>query len=275
MSKILYVSDLDGTLLRNDQTLSNFTLTTINSLTSQGMLFSYATARSYATASIVTKGLRENIPVIVYNGTFILENGTKKQLLSNAFAKTDAVRILYELSEGGIFPIVYAFIDGEEKFSYIKHSTTDGFINTRHGDGRDRTVNTVSELEVGDIFHFTCIDSPQKLLPLYEKLKDEFPCVYYREMYSGEWWLEIQPKAATKASAVLELKKLLGCDKIICFGDGKNDLSMFEVADECYAVENADEKLKNAATAVIGKNENDGVAKWLLKNAFPLLTRQS
>lgn len=275
MSKILYVSDLDGTLLKGDGTLSDFTLNTINSLVSQGLLFSYATARSYATSSIVTKGLRENIPVIVYNGTFILENGTKKLLLSNAFEKSDALRILHELLDGGIFPIVYAFIDGEEKFSYIPHSTTEGFLNMRRGDGRDRPVNAVRELQVGKIFHFTCIDSPEKLLPLYEKFKDEFPCVYYREAYSGEWWLEIQPKAATKANAVLELKKLLGCDKTICFGDGKNDMSMFEIADECYAVENADAELKNAATAVIDKNENDGVAKWLLKNASPLLTRQS
>lgn len=267
MAKILYVSDLDGTLLRSDQTVSEFTLNTINSLVSQGMLFSYATARSYATSSIVTKGLCEKLPVIVYNGTFILENGTKRQLLSNAFEKSDALRILHTLTDGGIFPIVYAFIGGEEKFSYIPHESTKGFLDTRRGDGRDRPVHSANELETGEIFHFSCIDAPEKLLPLYEKFKDEFTCVYYREEYGGEQWLEIQPKAATKANAVLKLKKLLGCDKVVCFGDGKNDLSMFEVADECYAVANANEALKAAATAVIDTNNADGVAKWLVTNA--------
>ena len=43
--KTLYVSDLDGTLLRRDQTVSPFTAETINTLTARGMLFSYATAR--------------------------------------------------------------------------------------------------------------------------------------------------------------------------------------------------------------------------------------
>ena len=43
----LYVSDLDGTLLNSNQTLSPFTIQTINQLVSDGMLFSYATARSY------------------------------------------------------------------------------------------------------------------------------------------------------------------------------------------------------------------------------------
>jgi hydroxymethylpyrimidine pyrophosphatase-like HAD family hydrolase len=79
--KTLYVSDLDGTLLRRDKTVSAFTVNTINELTAQGMLFSYATARSYVTASRLTAGITANIPVIIYNGAFILENGTKKQLL--------------------------------------------------------------------------------------------------------------------------------------------------------------------------------------------------
>ena len=48
--KTLYVSDLDGTLLRSDETLSTYTCDVINELVEKGMLFSYATARSYHTA---------------------------------------------------------------------------------------------------------------------------------------------------------------------------------------------------------------------------------
>ena len=54
---------------------------------------------------------------------------------------------------------------------------------------------------------------------------------------------------------------------MVVFGDGKNDMDMFEMADECYAVENAAEELKAIATGVIGKNDEDAVARWLLKNA--------
>jgi hydroxymethylpyrimidine pyrophosphatase-like HAD family hydrolase len=42
---------------------------------------------------------------------------------------------------------------------------------------------------------------------------------------------------------------------------------MFEIADECYAVENADPRLKSIATAIIEGNNDDGVAKWLSKFA--------
>ena len=79
--------------------------------------------------------------------------------------------------------------------------------------------------------------------------------------------MELHPEGATKADAIVTLKNMLHCDKLVCFGDGKNDVSMFEIADECYAVSNAESELKEIATAVIGSNENDGVAKWLAANA--------
>lgn len=53
--KTLYVSDLDGTLLRSDAKTSAYTNQVIHQLTSDGILFSYATARSYLTATKATK----------------------------------------------------------------------------------------------------------------------------------------------------------------------------------------------------------------------------
>lgn len=267
MPKTLYVSDLDGTLLQNDQTLSAFTGQTLNRLIERGMLFSYATARSYYSSSKVTAGLNAHIPVIVYNGTFILENQTQKPLLSNSFSKEEGSWILSTLLQCGVYPIVYSFLGGRETFSYRANRQSRGtklFLDQHRGDERERIVFDDASLFAGELFHFSCIDEPEKLFPLYEQFKEAFSCVYYREAYTNEQWLEIHPGAATKANAVLELKKLLHCDRVVCFGDGKNDLSMFALADECYAVENAAEELKAIATGIIDSNEQDGVAKWLL-----------
>ena len=110
------------------------------------------------------------------------------------------------------------------------------------------------------------MDEEEKLRPLYEAFREEFPTVLYRDMYSAEMWLEIHPRGATKAEAMLVLKKMLGCDKVVCFGDGINDIPMFQAAEECYAVANAEEALKHIATDIIESNENDGVAKWFLSN---------
>lgn len=263
--KTLYVSDLDGTLLRSDETISAYTSEVINRLTSEGMIFSYATARSYITAKKVTKGLDAKIPLIVYNGAFVIDNVTEEILLSNYF--DDRVKEVFEaLFRCQIFPIVYSYREGAEKFSFIREKCTQGmidFLNSREGDIRSNPVLTTEDLIQGKCFYITCIDEPEKLVPFYEKYRDEFHCVYQKDIYTNAQWLEIMPKAASKANAIGQLKKLLMCDNVVAFGDGKNDMDMFEIADQGYAVENAVDELKAIATAVIGSNNQDGVARWM------------
>ena len=82
----------------------------------------------------------------------------------------------------------------------------------------------------------------------------------------NEYWLEIMPRKATKANAIVKLKEILGCDRVVSFGDAMNDLPMFCISEECYAMANAVEDLKAVATDVILSNNEDGVAKWLVEN---------
>ena len=74
------------------------------------------------------------------------------------------------------------------------------------------------------------------------------------------------PLDTSKARAIRQLQSLLNCEKLVVFGDGKNDMDMFELADESYAVQNAHEDLKRIATGIISSNDEDGVAKWLDEN---------
>jgi len=266
--KTLFVSDLDGTLLRSDETLSQFSIDTINKLTERGILFSFTTARSLVTAKKVTKGLNSHIPVIVYNGTFVMDYATEEILIANYFDEGIG-EVFYDLFRNGIYPIVYSYIDGVEKFSYIPEKCTEGmkfFLDTRKGDRRTNEVRTMDDLIAGKCFYITCIDEPEKLMPFSEKYRNRYHVVYSKDVYSDFQWLEIMPKTASKANAVLQLKDKLGCDRIVSFGDGANDINMFEISDEAYAVENAIDDLKTIATGVIGSNDDDGVAKWLIAN---------
>ena len=267
--RTLYVSDLDGTLLRSDEKTSDFTNRTINSLAQRGMLFSYATARSYVTAKKVTRGLDAHIPLIVYNGAFVIDQGTGEIMISNFFGE-DASALMADLIAHDVYPIVYAFVDGVERFSYIPERCSWGmkaFVDTRRGDRRENIVADAETLCRGDVFYLTCIDEEEKLLPLYEKYRDRYHAVYQKDIYSGAQWLEIMPLAASKSNAIRQLKALLGCDRLVVFGDGRNDIDMFELAQESYAVKNAVPELKEAATGVIASNDEDGVAHWLLEHA--------
>lgn len=268
MKKCLYVSDLDGTLLRSDETISYYTCDVINRLTESGILFSYATARSYVTAKKVTKGLDTKIPLIVYNGAFVIDNVSEEILISNFF-EDDIKEVLEELFANEIYPIVYSYIDKVEFFSFIPDKCSQGmrdFLNTRKGDRRFREAESREQLIQGNLFYITCIDSKEKLEPFFEKYKERYHVVFQQDIYTKEQWLEIMPKEASKANAILQLKKLLGCEKVISFGDAANDMDMFHISDEAYAVANAFDELKQGATGVIESNNNDGVAKWLIDN---------
>lgn len=265
MEKCLYVSDLDGTLLRSDETLSKYTCDVINRLTESGVWFSYATARSYVTAKKVTKGLDAKIPLIVYNGAFVIDNVSEKILISNYF-QDDIKEVLKELFSNEIYPIVYSYIDAVEYFSFIPDKCNKGmraFLDTRKGDRRWRVACNREQLIQGEMFYVTCIDSKEKLEPFFEKYKEKYHVVFQQDIYTKEQWLEIMPREASKANAILQLKKLLGCKKVISFGDAANDIDMFNISDEAYAVENASNELKQIATGVIKSNNDDGVAKWL------------
>ena len=229
------------------------------------MIFSYATARSLITAKKVAKGINARIPLIVYNGAFVIDNLTENILIANYF--DDSVHnLLDDLFANKVYPIVYAYIEGKEKFSFVPELCTAGmtkFIDSRKGDVRTNAVDTINKLKSGDIFYITCIDEPEKLKPMYEKYKDIFHCVYQKEIYTNEQWLEIMPLTASKSNAIKQLQSSLECEKLIVFGDGRNDIDMFLLADESYAVQNAHEDLKKYATAIISSNDDDGVAKWL------------
>lgn len=274
MPKTLYISDLDGTFLQTNERISEFCCKTINRLVQNGLLFSYATARSYHTARKCTAGLNAKIPLIVYNGALIVDNETGTILKENTFSESQAADILELLQECGVHPIVYSLIDGKEKFSYDQTSIPAAalkFLNQRRGDGRDHPLIGTEHLLDGKVYYFSCIDEAERLLKADQLIRTRFGdiCnqVCQKDIYSGDQWLEIMPAAASKAHAARQLKQLTGADKLITFGDGKNDLPLFEAADECYAVANAHPLLKSAATGIIGANTEDGVIRWMLEQS--------
>ena len=257
MNDTLYLSDLDGTLLRSDQTLSAYTCAVIDRLVSAGVHFSYATARSIETAEKVTRGIRVALPVIVQNGTFIVDSATKKPLWSAKFTPAEAERIFEAFLRRGLFPIIYAVIDGRNRFSYLRDRCTGPqweFLLTRIGgsDPRAREIFSEEDALDGDLHYFACIsDDEGALLSVKEALEGDFRCIFSRDIYTGAPWLEVMPESASKAAAARRLKEMLGCNKLVCFGDAVNDLPMFELADERYAVANAAPELKAIATDVI------------------------
>jgi len=269
--KTLYLSDLDGTLLHSNAQVSDYTTSVVNRVVQSGGLFSYATGRSHIKAAPIIAGLNIEIPVICHNGALTFDRHGK-MLSKNLFTRDEVDFIASTMNKHDILPIIYAYINGVNNFSYIKHHYSGGmrkFLDDRINNPRRREVHTLEELFQGDVFDVICIEEAEKLDAIstaFSMYSDSI--TYGKDFYSDDLWFEMTAKNATKGIAALELKSMLACDKLVVFGDNMNDISMFSVADECYATANAVHELKEIATAVIESNDDDGVAKWLEKNVL-------
>ena len=263
----LYVTDLDGTFLRSDTSLSDYTVRTINRLIEeQKTLFTYATARSFTSASPLVRELFLRCPAITFNGAFIVDPRTGEHIVENGYSeKSRAIAMDFFLSEN-VAPLVYAYIDGKERISYLETNMDNiqGYVDSHRGDKRLRPVREFKSLFEGEPFYFTIIN-PNDILALDKIFNKEngFARNVQKDTYDDYYWYEIYNHTASKANAVLQVKQLVGADKAVCFGDNLNDISMIEAADIGIAVSNAHDELKKAADIIIDDNNSDGVAKYI------------
>ncbi len=270
--KTLFISDLDGTLLTSRESVSEYSLCNLNKMIDEeGLCFTYATARSLNSAAKACWGLRQNLPVILYNGALVMEPSSRKVLYNNHFNKGQLDFLREQFHKFGVWPLVYSFRGGWERVSWMQGKETPGvlrYLERRKGDARLHPVTDGEDLRGDDFFYFNCIGKKEDLDGLHEAVEKslDIRCIYEQETYNTDYWCEIMPASTSKGSAAAALKKILGAERLVCFGDGNNDRSLFETADECYAVRNASEELKEMATGVIGFSEEDAVCKFIAEN---------
>ena len=126
----LYLSDLDGTLLASNGTLSAHTRDTLNGLTADGgLLFSYATARSFESASVVLAGLEVPMPVAVYGGALIVDGQTGEVLTRHGLEPAVVSLVLAECHARDLPPIVYEFRDARDRVCWNQAEESPGTRN--------------------------------------------------------------------------------------------------------------------------------------------------
>jgi len=268
----LYLSDLDGTLLASDGTLSTVTRTTMNRLIAdEGLLFSYATARSYESAQVVVAGLDVRMPVAVYGGALIVDGRSGEVLTRHGLDRSLVSLVVAECRARNLPPIVYEFCDGRDWVSWNQAEESAGTRNytaTRRGDRRMRPVDSWEQLPANDVFYLTIIGEREVIEEAAESLAGQLAghatlVVQRDNYYPDEYWLEISAVEANKAVAATELQRHAGADRLVCFGDNNNDLPMFGVADASFAMANANESVRAAASAVVTANDDDAVVRQI------------
>ena len=76
--KTLFLSDLDGTFLNSKGEISDLSREIISDLTDKGMLFTVATARTYATVTKMFEGISLPCPLVLMNGVTLYDPSENK-----------------------------------------------------------------------------------------------------------------------------------------------------------------------------------------------------
>ena len=252
MNKLI-VLDLDGTTLRNDKTVSKYTIETLLKMKETGHKILFATARPPRDAyKYVPETLRDN-PIICYNGATIVSSKDLNVIYRKSILKKDVLNIIDIIESFGYTNITMEVND----VMYSNFDTTPFFGNSKN-DIRD--LKTM-EFENADKI-IICSKEP-----IDEKIVMELPKSVKGILTDAKTLCQIINVNASKWTAIKDLSSKLKIETkdIIAFGDDINDLDMIMNAGVGIAMGNAEEKIKNIADFITDTNENDGVAKFLMK----------
>lgn len=269
MQTLLLVFDLDGTLLNQSSVISDYTRDTLLMLGQRDIAYTVATGRTLHAARDVIAGHGFRVPHVYKNGVVIWDPHAQRYSQSYLLAHQELTTILGAFQQGAITPFLFTLEDGDKHAVYhspvlndveralVKTITTERGLPVRPISELPPTALLTNVSAIGEREHIeqvVALIQPEPTLVAYtgDAIEDKNLC-----------WVDIHHSDGSKGSAIATLKEQLKVERVICFGDGDNDLSMFAGADEAYAPMNADDAVKAAATAVIGHHEDDGIARFL------------
>ena len=274
----LVVFDLDGTLLNRESAISDYTSETLKLLTRRGIAYTVATGRTLHGARAVLDGHQFRLPQAYKNGVMIWDPETERVSSGATLTPSELDSVVRACLDQRLTPFVFTL--DEDAGGTVYHSPTLTTIE------RDliRSIGLEDAVKVrglddlpadATITHVNAIGDGDAITSVVRSVNDEPHLVAYSGIaLEGEhWrWLDVHHSDASKGGAIETMKRLLGVQSVICFGDSDNDLSMFEAADECYAPANAKDSIKSAATAIIGHHDEEGIARFLCER-FDLDTK--
>jgi len=272
----LYVSDLDGTLLQPDATLSERAHHALVELIEAGLLFTIATARSVVHLRPHLRDLPLRLPVIGLNGGSVTDYRTGRHHSVETLPAGVVRAVCAAMRAHGVDPILSTMTDRDRV--YVGRSPNGGqqwYVDDRSAskDPRLTRVDDVRAHLAEPTACVTAIGPREALVALNAELVANFGASLYLHLFEntpyspGWWWVTVGPQRATKAHGIAALRRMVPeVERVVVFGDQLNDLPMFRAADRAVAVANAHPEVLDAACEVIGSNTEDSVVHWLRRH---------
>ncbi|MGZ4460697.1 MAG: Cof-type HAD-IIB family hydrolase [Nocardioidaceae bacterium] len=253
----LVATDLDGTLLHTDGTVTARTRAVLTALEDRGVTVVFVTGRPLRWMEALWAHVGDHGLAVVSNGGIVYDVHARAVQMARTIPPATVLEVgavLRRAVPGTAFAI----------------ETTTGFAKephfmVRHPVPPDSPVAPLEEI----------VDpATVKLLARHEELDPEKFWAevetHVGDLVTTTWsstgaLVEISGAGVTKAStlAILCEQRGISAEEVVAFGDMPNDLPMLRWAGTSYAMANAHPSVKEAAGRVAGSNEDDGVAAAL------------
>lgn len=253
----LFVTDLDGTLLPTQATVSEGNIRAVQDAVAAGVTVTIATGRMYRAALPVAQALGVNVPIITYNGALI-KTVDGNVIYRSCLEPSLVVKILDFCESRGWYVQSYS----RDSLRYPEH--------TELSDQYEKSQLVTGEAVGWDGMREITEETPKLLCiaPRPEEAEERVKAL--SEHFAGRLevfrssprYIELVRVGVSKAAAVTLLAERMGItkDEVMAIGDGNNDIPMLQAAGRSVAMGNAIPEVKAVCDYVTGDCLEDGFA---------------
>lgn len=255
---MLICTDLDGTLLRNDKTISEKNLNAIEYFKSEGGKFTFITGRMPFFVSEIYNAIKPNAPFGCVNGGGLYDHVNGEYIWQGVMP--DGVGELIK-SVDDKFPNVGIQVNTFYKVYFAKENET--MVHFRAVTGVPNLVCSYYDVHEPIAKIVFGSESDDDILGIEKTLRSHPRADEYDFIRSEKVLFEILPKGICKATSIVKLAEHLDIDirNTVAVGDYNNDISMLRTAGVGIAVSNACEAAREAADYITVSNEEDAIAQ--------------
>ena len=254
---ILFCTDLDGTLFRDDKTVSKENLDAIEYFKSEGGLFTFITGRIPQTSAQICATVKPNAPYGCLNGAGIYDHESKQYIWRLPLAD-GVLELVREVDRR--LPDLGIQFNTDKNILFCKDN--DALVYFRAMTGAPYIAADYESID-DTVLKIIFAHNDEDRIAAVARLLSEHPLSDRFDFIRSEHRLyEILPKGASKGRALCKMAELFGIDqsKTIAIGDYDNDVSMIKAARLGVAVSNAAVEAKAVADYVGVSNNESAIA---------------
>lgn len=266
----LVATDLDGTLLRSDKTISKEMQDLLSSLYDKHVFFVPTTGRSHKELPAPVRGVEHLRYAITCNGGGVYDFEEQRYICNFTIDKELGERVL-RFSES--LPVYPSFVCNGERYiltdedgkipDYVVKRAAAGVVDLAHA-SRDLYA-TLKEMPDGLQKIFLYSKDDELTSDILARLRYEFPGLFVTT--SGPIFIEVNAPGIDKGKTLRLLCEHLDIpiEESIAFGDAANDLAMLRTAGCAVVPENGTDEAKALADLFCESCDDDGVRRALMR----------